>query len=358
MLVGNLADQCGECDGGVGSDLVPGNLGQLGVAGEVGEGHGFGALRCRKPQARLLQRGLDVLDLVRGHVRFGVAPEQPAQQVLARGADPHAHVAYRGFVGCVVAEPAPAEPLLDGGVEVVRQVLRHPPCAFAPDPSHAHHVILSEARIHEDAQHLQDGHVLFPHALIRVGPPQAERDIGSLEGLICQAELTGQLAMGDSGARVAATGTLEIAELQVARREGRCQVLRRDAQRLEIGDRAGTHDVTPGESARVRLEDAQPRELPDALGARTTAGRQVFEGQALRALAGGIRERVAACLRAEPVLRPVVLGARHRVVRVDPHAADRIGHHRHGAHGGTDGRSGLLAPMGLRRRHHRRLHAD
>ena len=84
MADGDLLHELGELDRDLGRDLVAGFLGEARVAREVGEHHRADGRFGPAPHAGLLERGLDVLELVLGHVGLGVAAEEPRQHLLAR----------------------------------------------------------------------------------------------------------------------------------------------------------------------------------------------------------------------------------------------------------------------------------
>ena len=82
----------------------------------------------------VLQTRLDVLEEVLGLERFGMTPEQPAQEVFSGAARTNADLPERRLERLVVAEAASTERLLDLVVEVVALELRDPSGTVAPHP--------------------------------------------------------------------------------------------------------------------------------------------------------------------------------------------------------------------------------
>ena len=79
--------------------------------------------------ARVLERGLDVLEEVLGLEHLRMTSVQPAEHVFPRPARPDADLPERRLECCVVAKTTPAERLLDRVVQVVALELGDPPGA-------------------------------------------------------------------------------------------------------------------------------------------------------------------------------------------------------------------------------------
>ena len=74
----------------------------------------------------VLESGLYVIEEVLGLEHFGMAPEQPAQEVFSGAARTNADFSERRLERFVVAEAASTERLLDRMMEVVALELRDP----------------------------------------------------------------------------------------------------------------------------------------------------------------------------------------------------------------------------------------
>lgn len=115
--------------------------------------------------------------------------------------------------------------------------------------------------------------------------------------------------------------------------------LRVDPLPFQVRHDTRPHDVATRERSPLRLEDPQADESSDTFDARARTLSElvlVTRSCSMPDIASScVRfricyERVVAGLRAEVVGLPIVFGHRSRVVRVDSHAADGIGDHRHG----------------------------
>src|SRR5687767_6178209 len=160
---------------------------------------------------------------------------------------------------------------------------------------------------------------------------KAERHVYAFERLEGQSHTLAHLRVGAARARMLSTGSLEVSERQVAGLDCGTEISRVDAHCLQVGHDPRPHDVSPREGAVVAgRDDAKFDELADALDAASTSARELLLGKTVAARIRIGDKRVTACLGAEPVALAVVLGRRHRVVRVDPHAAHGIGHDGHG----------------------------
>jgi len=280
----------------------------------------------------VLQGGLDVIELVRGHEGLRVAAKEPAQEILAGPSDPHPDVADGGLEGLVVAEPVVPEARLDGRVEVMRQVLGDATSPVAPDACHPQQILLADARRRQHAEGLEHGDVLLADGLVPRGPTESEGNVDALQRLDGQTDLGAHLGVRPRRGGMAPAGGLEVAERQVARRKCPPQIVGLDAHRAQVGDHPRAHHVAAEiRACIIRRDDAEGGQLSHPLDGGSAAAGKVGLRQAIaRRLRIG-DECLAAGLGAEPVARSIVLRRRHRVVRIDPHPADRIGHHRHPA---------------------------
>ena len=190
---GDLAHQLGEAQGHVGGGLVAGLLGQTGVARHVRERRRLGPSKRTPPDAGVIERGLDVVDLVGGHEHLRVTPEEPADEVLAAAPDTSPDVAEGRLVRLVVAEAPLPEGRFDGRVEVMRQVLRDAARALAQHPGHPKKAVLSDTCLGHDGERPEDREVLLAHQLARLRAAEAERDVEALDRLDRDSDLVAGL---------------------------------------------------------------------------------------------------------------------------------------------------------------------
>ena len=134
MPRGDLAHELCERQGDLGRHIVPRLFGEFCVPRQVGERRRLDAARRPLTYPSLLERSLDVPELVLGRERLGVTSICPAQHLLPAVAHPNSDLAKSSLQRLVVPEAAAPERGFDRVVEVVRLELGDAPCAVAPDP--------------------------------------------------------------------------------------------------------------------------------------------------------------------------------------------------------------------------------
>jgi hypothetical protein len=116
----------------------------------------------------------------------------------------------------------------------------------------------------------------------------------------------------------------------VLRVERSAEIGRVDAHGLQIGHDPRAHNAAAGEGAVVvRLQDPESNELLHPLGRRPAPAGELLGRDPIDAGDGTGNEGVQARVGAEPAALAVVNRASSGIIGVDPHAADRIRHHRH-----------------------------
>src|SRR6266542_2422885 len=183
---------------------------------------------------RLLERRLNVLELVLGKKGLGVTSKQPAQHLLTRVAHSDSDLAEGGLERFVVAEAAASERLFDRVVEVVGLELGHPPRAVPPDAHRTQHVPLANPSSKEDGN------------------------------CLAFAELRERLIQ----ARKASHCALDVTEGQMPGRQRLGEPVRVYPLCFQLQDDPRSHDIASGKCPALRLKDAEVRELSDAFDSR------------------------------------------------------------------------------------------
>ena len=142
---------------------------------------------------RVLERGLDVVDVVLGLEDLGVPPEEPAEQILAVTAGPDPDLAKAASNAALSRRPRSRNGWLDRVVHEVDLELRHLPDAVAPHARQAQELALPDPCLDEGRDEPHQGLVLLPYVLVGRGPRQSERDVDAFEGHERDADLVGQL---------------------------------------------------------------------------------------------------------------------------------------------------------------------
>ena len=147
-----LLDELGKSQGHLSRCRVPCFLGERRVAREVGECGRLDAGRGSRANARQLEGGLDVRELVLGRERLLMTTVEPSEEVLTGTTGANANLSERSLDRLVVFQAPLSEGLLDHCMCEVRFVLGHPPRAVAPDARHLEHVPLTHPRTQEHGE--------------------------------------------------------------------------------------------------------------------------------------------------------------------------------------------------------------
>ncbi len=230
----NLAHELRERQRDLGSHLVTGLLGQSRVPGEVGEHSRFHPPRRPLTYPGLLERRLDVVELVLSKEALRVTSKQPPQHLFTVVAHPDSDLPEGGFERLVVAEAATSERLFDRVVEVVGLELSHAPRTVAPDAHRTQHVTFANPSSKEDGNGFDHWEIFFSHAFVGTRARQAERHVEPLQRLERDPRIFAELFVRLIEAREAPHCALRVAESQMSGRQRLGEPFRIDPLRFQF----------------------------------------------------------------------------------------------------------------------------
>jgi hypothetical protein len=294
-------------------------------------------LREPERNAGVLERRLDVLELVLGAGNLGVAAEQPRQEVLAGAASPEADLEQGRLKGLVVAEAAPPERLLDRRVEVVRLVLRDLPGTVPKDARQLKDRALADPGAEQQRDGLDRFEVLLSDPLLARRARQTERDEEALQGLerdpISFASCS-NVRSERGGLRPALSRYPSVSSpVAIAAASAPASMPLR-SRSATTRARMTSRRANPAPSRARIPKPTSSRIRSTVVPARSATSSSLSPSRSIELRLGRVRarigdERIVTGLRTKVVRCSSVLGRCRGIIAVDPHPAHGIGHHRH-----------------------------